>query len=249
MIIVRADRIDEFGQRWYSDEGGDEPSVTTYLEVAPKGKAFETFLMTVKNPEEVRDEAGQLGSSVHSLIEKTLKKKRVFYEEINDKEPVEVWKRYLFWCVWFKQFISTHDVKWEEADVERIIIDHELHLGGTLDWTPVVDRRNSVVDWKTGRSIWDTAYIQVSTYAKAYSKILGEPVTNALIVQLGEDLNKKGWREYPVENIDTDFEFFQMYQKIWRRKNKNEKPLFRTYPKEMDLNTIYNQKDIIGGRL
>jgi hypothetical protein len=248
--VITPTQINEFGERWYvePDVPTDMPSSTTYLEVAPKGKAYDMFLQTMKNPEQVRDEAAQRGSATHGLIERTLKKETVHFEDLYDKDALTIWKNYLAWCKWMKKFISTHEVSWEPEDVERIVWDIDLLYAGTADWTPIVNGRRIVVDWKTGKSIWDTAYIQVSSYIKALEKMLGEPVNSGLIVQLGEELNKDGYRTYPIDNPDEHFEFFLIYQKIWWRAHKNEKPLFRAYPKSMSLEHIYNYNILLEGK-
>lgn len=245
--FIGAERIDLFDEHWYPSKDGDVPSVTTYLEVAPKGKAFEMYLKTVKNPEEVRDEAAQLGSATHNLIERTLKDETVLFEDLIGLNRIEIWTKYIAWCLWFKQFVTKNKVEWEPEDVELILIDHDLGYGGTVDWVPRVNGMRRVIDWKTGRNIWDTAYIQLAAYVKAYRKHTNEPVhPDGLIVQLGSELNKNGYREYPVEHVEEDFEFFLMYQKIWHRQYPNRKPLYKTLPKSMNLDHLYNYK-IVGG--
>lgn len=268
MIKYRIDenikQINLFNERWYEIKTETNefilPSVTTYLEAYPKGFGYEQWLMNNKDPYALRDEAAQLGSYVHGLIEKTLFGNTIKFEEGMTK--IEAWERYLYWCKFWKDLNEnpgkTLKVEYPIKEVitkkdytEFITYDLDEQYAGTVDKLlrfNCADGKTiyAVCDWKTGSNIYETAYLQVAAYAKSVSKQLKIPINMIIIVQLYPSVNKNGYRIHVKENeqIDIDFEDFQHIKKIWLREHSNEKPKFKKYPTEINLEYIKNNQII-----
>lgn len=231
---IEAEQINLFDERWYKVEEDYYPSVTTYLEVYPKGAGYYSWLQNTKDPMALRDEAAQIGTETHRLIELCLKGEEVVYCGQN----IRVWERFVAWSNWFKDLCSNHVV--EIIDIERILVSTELRYAGTCDLIALIDNELTVFDWKTGSFIGYTAEMQVA----AYANIVGAP--KAVIVQINTDtdangkqkVNKKGYREYPVKDLVESFEFFLMCQKIWNKENPNAKPKFKTLPLSINLKDL-----------
>lgn len=69
-VDVQANRINKFDEQWYQvlvdNELKDFRSVTTTLDVFPKGIGFKLYLQKYgDDADKIRNEAGQLGSHVH----------------------------------------------------------------------------------------------------------------------------------------------------------------------------------------
>jgi hypothetical protein len=250
--IAEKEQITMFDQRWYKrliDKKKETyevvPGVTTYLEAYPKGIGYEIWLQTTKDPYAVRDEAGQLGTDVHKLIELTLHGETVEYFEGQTK--IEVWERYLSWCIWWKQFTKENEVKYEKEWIEYLTWNDADKYAGTVDLIADVNGKIEIFDWKTGSFVGDTAEIQVSAYAESVGQELRTLINVASIVQLNPKLNKKGVRvkEINRDEILSNFEDFKHIQKIWHRENKNAKPKFLTYPTKVNLEYIVENEIII----
>lgn len=243
-------QINLFDQRFYQIDDKDIFNVTGWLEAFPKGQGFNKWLKETKNPDEVRDEAAQLGSKVHKLIELTLSGEKVNWFDVGE---IEVWERYLGWCNFWYDLQNDPDKTLGLKNIksidrmpkftEFIIYDKEIDAAGTVDKEIKItfkddSIRYAIIDWKSGGSIYDTAYIQTATYATMVKKKQGLDEILGFIVQINPTLNKKGYRVYEVENIDAEFGMFLATQKLYLRAFGQPKPKYRTYPTEVTLETI-----------
>lgn len=223
-----------------ASEGLDLPSVTTYLDAYPKGFGYELWLQQVKDPYAIRDEAGALGSDVHNGIESVLKGGSV---EFNG--GLEYWERMILWSNFWKEFTAENKIEFSESDIEKTIYSVHYEFAGTCDLFATINGVPTVIDWKTGSFVGDSAEMQVSAYAKALEEMTGVPVPQALILQFGPKVqNKKKYKLNWIKNIDTQFEDFLHVQYVWKRYNKNAKPKYKIYPTEMSLESILQTKTI-----
>lgn len=218
----------------------DLPSVTTYLEAFPKGMGFTKWLMDTKDPFAVRDEAGQKGSYFHNLPEQTLRGNKVYYEDGH----IEEWEKYLLWARWWKELCAEHEVEIFPELIEVMVSDLELGTAGTIDLIPKIDGIYHVLDWKSGKFVGDTAEIQVTIYDKMAKKTFNIETGNPRIVQIGQQLNKKGIRVKEVKDLEANIEDFKHTQAVWKRNNKYAKPKYKSYPTELDLETILKEEVI-----
>lgn len=252
-------QINFFDERFYSIGDKDLFSVTGWLEVFPKGVQFNKWLMNTKDPEAVRDEAAQLGSDIHRLIELTLLGGTVKW--IEGQMKLEVWERYLCWCNFWKDLQENPnkvlDIKKKIKQVETvekftefIVYDLEIETAGTVDkLIKLIYDDNSIqfvlLDWKSGNNIYDTSYIQSAVYMKIVSKQYNLENLLGYIIQVNQFVNKKGYRVYEVENSEEEFEVFLAVQKVYRRANGKPKPKYKSYPIEVNLEYIKNSETII----
>lgn len=249
-VNEEAKKVDLFDERFYQIEGKDVFNVTGWLEGFPKGNGFNQWLKTTKDPDAVRDEAAQLGSEVHRLIELTLLGDTVKWQEGLTK--LEVWERYLGWCnFWYDlktdpnttlDLKKIKEIKIEEKFTEFITYDLELGYAGTVDkMIKLIYTDDSyqfvILDWKSGNNIHDTAYIQISAYAHSVMKQFKIKDLLGFVVQVNPTLNKKGYRVYPVD-VESEFQYFLAAQLNYRRAFGEPKPKYRTYPTEINLESI-----------
>lgn len=244
-------RIDLFDQRFYQIEDKDLFNVTGWLEAFPKGQGYKEFLKNNKDPDAIRDEAAQLGSKTHKLIELTLSGEKVKWFDVDE---MPVWERYLSWCnFWYdlkenpnetlkiKKFIKKID--YMPKFTEYIVWDLEMETAGTIDKKIKVIYEDDtfdfvILDWKSGNNIYDTGYIQVATYIEIDSKMSKIAKGNYLgrIIQTNPTLNKQGYRVYEVD--PEDVEYFYTTKKNYLRAFGKPKPKYRVYPTEVTLDTI-----------
>ncbi len=244
-------QINIFDERFYRIDGQDIFNVTGWLSAFPKGYGYELWLKNMKDPDAVRDEAAQKGSQVHALIETTLKGGEAVWEEHITK--LEVWEKYLGWCRFWQELnddpIKTLKLKLKDVQLiddktftEFVIYNPEYPAyAGTIDKVISLkvgyEIKRYILDWKTGNSIHDTAYLQISAYAKAFERLYGK-IDGAYIVQL----DKLKYKVYRVEDIDAEFKIFRDTQNIYLRAFGEPKPKYKTYPIKVDMNFILNNK-------
>ncbi len=259
-------QINLFSERFYEIELPDGTkrdifNVTGWLEAFPKGYQFKQWLMNTKDPDAVRDEAAQIGSYVHSLIERTLLGDTVKWEEGITK--LEVWERYLGWCTFWKDLQENpkkvldmkigkkeiQSVETVEKFTEFVTYDLDYEYAGTVDKMIKIIFTDGtyqflILDWKSGNNIYDTSYIQVAAYVKSVSKQYHIPNLGGYIIQVNPTLNKKGYRVYEVENVDEEFGIFRATQQLYRRAFGDPKPKYKIYPTEVNLDYIKNNQII-----
>ena len=232
-------QINLFDERFYNigfSDGSSRDlfSVTSWLEAFPKGYQFKQWLMNTKDPDAVRDEAAQIGSAVHKLIERTLLGDTIKWEEGIMK--LEVWERYLCWCNFWKDLQEdphkvldlkigrkkVESVETIEKFTEFVVYDLDYDTAGTVDKMIKLIFSDGtyqflILDWKSGNNIYDTSYIQVATYVKLVGKQHKIDDLGGYIIQINQSLNKKGYRVYNVPNVEEEFGIFRATQQLYRR--------------------------------
>jgi len=248
-------QINLFDERFYNIDGRDIFNVTGWLEAFPKGAGFKKWLMETKDPDAIRDEAAQIGSEVHGMIEDTLKGQTIKW--IEGQTKLETWEKYLAWCRFWKDLNedpkATLDLKLGRKSVTflNLLPDFTEFVAIGDNYAGTVDKMISIklsdgstlyylLDWKTSSSIYDTAHLQISAYAKAIEKKFGIVVSNCYIVQTNPNVNKKGYKVAEVKNIDAEFNMFRATQRLYLRAFGEPRPKYKSYPTEVDLDFIKN---------
>lgn len=200
---------------------------------------------------DVSQEALDVGSEVHNVIEKYIKYGRDSIGETSD----QVTKALVAFWDWEK----CHSVKWLES--EKPVFSKHYGYAGTLDAVAVVNGEITVIDFKTAKAIYPNYWMQVMAYAKARQDItlkdvIKEQDTTASychhpsvnvqydgagglvevsydhiqpescgILRLDKDTGMPEWRSKPMRNLENEFVAFlgllQYYYNIAKRRLKN----------------------------
>jgi hypothetical protein len=226
-------------EHWYKSTKKDVwlPSVTTLLDAYPKGANFVMWLKNVGlNASQILKEAGEVGSNVHSGIDQYVKTGNLNYLS-EDKRELWKWEEWELLCkamdffTTFKPEIIVHEFSFASD---------ELGYGGTIDMICKINGENWMIDYKSGNNIYDSHYLQISAYIKAWELLNPQyPIAKSGLLHLKAQTHKqiegklqgKGWKIEESENsVDENFEYFQYCQKLWWRTNKNAKPKILEYP-------------------
>lgn len=119
---------------------------------------------------------------------------------------------------------------------EVTVGDIELGWMGTFDSYCLVDGKPTLVDFKTSKGVWDTAYMQLAALARAtewfiegpemqWTVIPPEPVEQVAVFHLRAD----SWAVVWVNNIDMYYEQFKHYLELWKLKEQ-----FKVIEKEVE---------------
>ena len=133
------------------------------------------------------DRAGDRGSKVHKALEVLDK-----YGEVEaDESVVPYLKAYL-------QFRKDHPCQWKY--IEKAICAEDKSYAGTLDRYGSVDGKNTLLDFKTTKTISPAHRQMYSAGQNLYRKALDEPVEQILILQLRDDGT---YKLYPLDIEDA----------------------------------------------
>src|SRR3990167_2516645 len=123
-LIEKPEVIEFLDERFYKDGENFYPSVTTILDVYPKGFGFNQWLKDVgQNAGEVLKRAGDQGSKIHDGINQLLLGKKL------------EWEGYT-WTEWqminrFSEFWARYKLKLIETEIS--LCNARLGYGGTVD--------------------------------------------------------------------------------------------------------------------
>ena len=189
-------RIDCKDERFYTVNDEDfYPSVTTVLQVYPKGYGFEKWLKeNGDDADDILREAGEQGSKVHDGIDRIIKGEEItwtshlvdtfqlrtveshlqFIEDKNNGQLSKYIKEIdhftlLEWqmLMRFIDFCKQCDPIFEANEVNLIV--EELRLGGTIDIVCYINGERWLIDCKTSNMIHKTHELQLAAYATMWN--------------------------------------------------------------------------------
>ena len=121
----------------------------------------------------IRDEAADIGKFVHAYAEARLKGERpqapMIQLEKNAAQAFEDWLK---------------SQKVEPIALERRIVSEVNWYAGTCDFYGTINGRLCVLDFKTGKAVYDEYWMQTEAYALALEEETGQTVQDKHIIRL-----------------------------------------------------------------
>lgn len=147
-------------------------------------------------PYKVSDTAKSRGTTIHSIVE-------AYQKSGAQITPPEEFKGYA------EAFYSwINDYKMNILEHEKTVFDEDTKMAGTLDLLCKNNGDTWVIDVKTGKDIYDEAFLQVSAYMHMVGAIRG----GVLLLQENGKYKFAGCPDY--------FEYFVATKKIWEFVNR-----------------------------
>lgn len=230
--------------RAYKIEDISYPSVTTVLGILDKSNALlpwavnccvkyiedalrddadrhddATILETIQKAKyewrKVKDEAADIGSEIHNLIEKYIKEGK---DAIGELRP-EVENGFLAFLEWESENIT----QWVES--ESTVYSTEHGFAGTLDAVAEMkDGRTLLIDFKSSKGFYDGYGKQISAYAIAYKERTGKDIDGGGVLRLDKVTGNPEWKDYS-ENMeqkgDAFLKLLEFYYADKKRRLKN----------------------------
>lgn len=247
-------RIEFVDARFYRDKQGNVvPSVTTLLEAWPKGAAYYEWLKKKgEDADEIRDEAGRRGSTVHHLTEALDLGAEVMLcnEDGSPRYKMSEWamlERYV-------DFRNT--VKPTIVEIETNLIDAELGFAGTMDRLVEINDELWIIDIKTSNAVYDHYDLQLVAYWQLWCKINKVRPELATRVRLGilwlnaktrtygkaEAIQGPGWQLLEAkDDKERLLDLWGACQALWHRVNANVKPKNMSYALSHKIETVNHQ--------
>ena len=236
-IDIQTNRITFLDTRFYFlPDGTPVPSVTTILDGAyPKGAQFYEWLKkNGKDSDDIRDEAGRKGSTVHDFTDRYDQGQEVSLLNGSGYMNCSLmeWAMFERYIEFSKRFQPEHIL------IEQNFVSELLQTGGTVDRVSKINGKNILIDIKTGSAIYDHYWIQLAIY-NMLALEQGVQVDAYGILWLnaktrtdgkGDAIQGKGWQLiYPEKPINEYFKLFKHCQALWMDTNGTTIPKETSY--------------------
>jgi hypothetical protein len=215
------------------------PSVTTYLECAPKPRHFYEWLK--KNGEEsdtLAAEAMEKGSRVHNATEilDNTGKLKIVDEQGNSPYYLDEIKMIYRYKDFLQRYTDTSATAIEQAYGSKVLMD-----SGTIDrvWT-LKDGKRWLFDIKTG-NMYEYYFMQLVAYKRLWEYFNPKmKIDHVGILHLKsntrteKELQGKGWKmETPEKPEEYYLDLYESTKKQWRFIHENDKPRNFTFNTEI----------------
>lgn len=164
-------------------DGTRVPGVTTYLGVLAKPAlphwAWELGVQGL-DYRKVRDQAGDIGTLVHYLILCKLKGEEPDLSVYTPQDVALAASPMNKFEDWYKE----HEL--EPVLLETPLVSEEYKFGGTPDFYGLVDGKATLLDFKTGKDIYQEAFYQLAAYKELLIENGHHPVESVKILRIGK---------------------------------------------------------------
>ena len=159
-----------------------------------------------------RDEAAAIGTLAHAMVQAHLQGLKIDENNYSKNQIDLAYNCVLSYLEWEK----SHKVK--VLFCEKAFVSEKKKYGGTLDLYCELDGVPTLVDFKTGKAIYDEYFSQVSAYANLL-KEHGYKVEQIKILRIGRD-ETEGFEERTLFNWDKYYKVFDNLNKIYKLKKE-----------------------------
>jgi hypothetical protein len=149
-----------------------------------------------------RDEAGDIGTAVHNMIEAYIKSRLTKRKFVSGKVPEKV----MYGFIAFKDWVEKNEVEFEAS--EQIVYSCKYDFVGTLDCRAKVNGKTTLIDFKTGNYLSDTVPFQVSAYLEADAEESGRKYEDRMVLHIMKDTGDFKAIHLGMEEHKHDFNAF-----------------------------------------
>ena len=158
------------------------------------------------------DEAAAVGTLAHEMIQCDLQNMKPDLRKFS-KEQIELAENsMLSWLEWKKNHII------EPIYCEKQFVSDKLRFGGTCDCYCRLDGVPTLLDFKTGKAIYEEYFVQVAAYKELLVEN-GHPVEQVMILRVGRD-ETEGFEHRSISDTRLYWEIFQSLLNVYYLKRK-----------------------------
>ncbi len=140
-------------------------------------------------------DAADVGTQIHGLCQKIFQGDMINLPPNTDHRIHNGLKA-------IREWIAANDVTPIES--ERIILSQKWFYAGTCDLLATVNRKISVVDFKTGKAVYMEHRLQTAAYQVALEEELGEPIDDRHLVRLDKFTGECEPHFFPYSQLEID---------------------------------------------
>lgn len=237
-------KINVLDERFYTlDNITFYPSVTTVLEVYPKGKHFKDWLKANGfNADTIMNKAATQGSNVHNAIEDILNGSELQWINKDGQEAYTLveWQMINKYMEFHSQCVN------EVVSIESMLFSETLKLGGTGDLVCMINGERWFIDHKTSKNIYKTNEIQLAVYKEMWDEMHpDQPIQRYGVLWLNaatrtnKEFQGVGWqiKEF-TKNHEHNLKLYHHTRSLWDEENPNYKPKNLIYPSLISLDSL-----------
>jgi len=165
----------------------------------------ETFKKAKLRYKEIKQEAADLGSEIHNLIEVYLRGQKV--DGLLSANPA-LEKPFNAFLEWQKQY------NFKLVEAEHIVWS-DRGYAGTLDCVALLNEVLYIIDFKSSKAIYDEYKMQAVAYAEAYEERADTEVAGIGILRLDKITGVPEWREIPLDEKHDIMDMFMSLCHFW----------------------------------
>jgi hypothetical protein len=187
------------------------PGVTTVLGVLAKPAlikwANNLGLQGIDSNKYV-DAAARIGTLAHYLVECHLAKTEPVLDDYSKSEIDQAENAFLKYLEWEKQ----HDVRVVFSEIP--LVSEIYGYGGTIDCYASIDGKPGLLDFKTGKAIYNEHLIQLAAYKQLLNE--GDHIVDSVrIIRIGRT-EDEGFEEKQVYNLSKHWELFRHLLEVYK---------------------------------
>lgn len=191
-------------------EGKRLPSVTTILGVLGKPALLEwAWKMGCegKDYKAVRDNAADIGTLAHAMIQAHLKGEKADTSEYSAQDIEKAENCLMKYWDWEKENPIVPVL------VEASMVSESYQYGGTIDCLARLGDDLILIDHKTGKAIYSDMFIQLAAYQNLLQEA-GHTIKNARILRIGKD-ETEGFEQRVAVDLSKHWELFKHCREIY----------------------------------
>lgn len=158
------------------------------------------------------DEAAKIGTLAHAMVQANLQKDELDTAQYSPVQ-LDLAENAL---ISFFEWKSRHEI--EPIKCEEAMVSEELKYGGTIDCYCMLDGVPTLLDFKTGKAIYDEYFVQLAAYKNLLEE-LDLPVQQCRILRIGRD-ETEGFEERTVTDTRKYFEIFKNLLNVYYLKKE-----------------------------
>ncbi len=191
-------------------DGTRVPSVTTYLGILNKSALIQwAWELGVQGLDyrKVRDRYGETGTLVHYLALCKLSNGELDLSEYTQKDI----ESSIVPMSKFDEWLSGHKVK--PILMETPLVSETHSFGGTPDFYGLLDRKKTLIDFKTSSGVYLEHFCQLAAYMKLLEEH-GHKIEQVRLLRLGRS-ETEGFDEKSVGDLSNHWQIFLACQRIY----------------------------------
>lgn len=208
---------------YYAADGIQIPGVTTITGMRKveqlTGWAFKVAreYPELTSPYQLKDDIAQIGKAAHAIVTAHIRGEQ---PDVSDFTPNEVkaaqpsFEKFLRWS-------EHHKVEILESG-DKPFISELYRYGGTPDLYGRVDGKLTVLDFKTGKAIYDEYFYQTAAYAAAIEEVTGVQVDQTWILGIGRAGKTVHEEIRTRDEWLLDFEWFKAMRRVYEVEKQRE---------------------------
>lgn len=208
-------------QKYFLKSGERVPSVTTVLnEMAKPALIHWAWNLGMQHIDyrSFRDELADIGSLVHQMILDFFAKRETNFSEYSPKIKDKAENCFISFLEWMKH----HEIK--PILIEQPFVSETYGFGGKLDLLCELDSALTLVDFKSGKSIYDESFHQQAAYLELINENrpdLSAQISASILVNIGRSEDEHfAVKRKAVGMMGPDWDIFHSLLQVYKAKQR-----------------------------